>query len=84
MRAMTQPAMPASLNDNITGVTRLLMASRNMNQTDLAHALNVDKAIITRSFAGKRPAGVGDRRARHGRRRPRSTHPGRPLRQGWS
>lgn len=49
------------LNSNITGVTRLLMAQRGgMTQTDLADALGVAKAVISRSFNGARPWKIDD------------------------
>lgn len=53
---MQTSSQPLDLNENITDVTRLLMASRGgMTKSDLARSLGVDKAIVTRSFAGTRP-----------------------------
>lgn len=53
---MNNEKRAATLNGNITGVTRLLMAQHGgMNNTQLARALGLDKALISRSFAGKRP-----------------------------
>jgi transcriptional regulator with XRE-family HTH domain len=53
---MNEPTRSASLNDNITTVIRLLMAKRGgVKQTQLADSVGLDKALINRSFAGKRP-----------------------------
>lgn len=42
------------LNTNVTIVARMLMGRRGMTQTDLANALDIDKALVSRSFADKR------------------------------
>lgn len=58
---MTATPRSANLNDNITTVTRLLMALRGgVNQSELADGIGLHKALVTRSFAGKRPWKIDD------------------------
>lgn len=44
----------ANLNQNVTATVRMLMGRRGMTQTDLAKVLDIDKALVSRSFAGAR------------------------------
>lgn len=52
---------PPTIYDNITAVTRILMAFRGgMTQSDLARLMGVDKAVISKSFKGFRPWKIED------------------------
>lgn len=44
----------ATLNSRTSTIARILMARRGMTQTDLAKVLDMDKALVSRLFAGKR------------------------------
>lgn len=58
---MSEASRTASLNDNITAVTRLLMASRGgMNQTELAELLGVHRSFVTKRFDGSRAWRIDD------------------------
>lgn len=58
---MKEAQRSANLNDNITGVVRLLMASRGgMNNTELAELLGVHRSWVTKRFDGSRPWKVDD------------------------
>lgn len=58
---MPASTSPPTLNDNITAVTRVLMAlDGGMTQTQLARKVGVDKAVISKSFKGFRPWKIED------------------------
>lgn len=43
-----------TLNECITEMVRIQAARRRLSQTDIARALHVDKAVVTRAFQGRR------------------------------
>ena len=54
MVRMTTTRERPTLNECITGMVQLLATRNRLTQTDLARALDVDKAVINRAYKGKR------------------------------